>query len=428
LTLLVAARYATTMRIAALAILVSIFVPSSSFSFSVLAHQGVVDTTWESSIVPDLRRRFPHAGSDDLEKARAFAYGGSHIADLGYFPLGNRVFTDLLHYVRTGDFVEALLASATTIDEYAFALGVAAHYVTDTIGHPEATNRAIAEIYPALRKKYGDSVTYAQDHSAHLMTEFRFDVLEMSRNKRSRDLFQHALQFQVAERVLNEAFEKTYGLRLDDLFANTDVAILTYRFTFRTLIEEATGIAWELYRADIGHLDPAATSESFVYELSRADFEKEFGKAYRQPGYFARFLAFVVKLVPNKGPFKRMVYVPLPPHVRQLFTTALEHATTRYRSLIAPAHRPNLTNVNLDTGRPTRRGEYEPADDAYAQLLEKLDERRFATMSPALRADLLHFFHAEPHVGGKRGGDSAALPRKVRDALAHLEQSSPSPG
>ena len=318
-----------------------------------------------------------------------------------------------------------MLASATTIDEYAFALGAAAHYVADTIGHPEATNRAVAEIYPALRKKYGESVMYAQDHSAHLMTEFRFDVLEMSRSKRSRDLFQHAVQFQVAEPVLNEAFEKIYGLRLDDLFTNTDVAILTYRFAFRTLIEEATGIAWELYRADIEHLDTTATSESFVYELSRADFEKEFGKTFRQPGYFTRFLAWIVKLIPNKGPFKRMVYVPLPSHVRQLFTTALEHATTRYQSLVASAHRQHLTNVNLDTGRPTRRGEYEPADDAYAQLLEKLDERHFASMSPALRADLLHFFHGEPHGGGTRGRDSVALPRKVREALAHLEASSP---
>jgi hypothetical protein len=414
------------MRVPALAIvLVMLFAPSPCFSFSVLAHQGVVDTTWDSSLVPELRRRFPHAGSSDLEKARAFAYGGSHIADLGYFPLGNRVFTDLLHYVRTGDFIDALLASAKTVDEYAFALGAAAHYLVDTIGHPEATNRAVAEIYPSLRKKYGDSVTYAEDHSAHLTTEFRFDVLEMSRNKRSRDLFQHTMQFQVAERLLNEAFEKTYGLRLDDLFASTDVAILTYRFTFRTLIEEATGIAWELYRADINHLDPAATSETFVYEMSRTDFDKEFGRAYREPGYFAKFLAFIVKLVPNKGPFKRMVYVPLPSHVRQLFTAAFEHATTRYQAFVAPAHRPRLANANLDTGRPTRRGEYEPADEAYAQLLEKLDERRFANVSPGLRADLLHFFHEEPHASRSRGADSAALPRKVREALAHLETSTP---
>jgi len=81
----------------------------------------------------------------------AFAHGGSHIADLGYFPLGNVFFTDLLHYVRSGDFVATMLARAESVDEYAFALGALSHYVTDDVGHPEATNRVVPEIYPALR-------------------------------------------------------------------------------------------------------------------------------------------------------------------------------------------------------------------------------------------------------------------------------------
>src|SRR6185369_13729085 len=249
------------------------------------------------------RRRFPEAGAEELKKARAFAYGGSHVADLGYYPLGNRTFTDLLHYVRSGDFIVALLGSAQTLDEYAFALGAAAHYVADNTGHPEATNRAVPKIYPKLRKKYGDSVTYAEDHAAHLQTEFRFDVLQMSRSKGSPDIYGHTLGFNVPERVLDEAFHKTYGLHLDDLFTNTKVAIVTYRFAFRTVIHEATGIAWELYRADIQKLDATATPETFVSNVSTAEFEKEFGKSYREPGYFAKFFGFLVKLVPNCGPF-----------------------------------------------------------------------------------------------------------------------------
>jgi Zinc dependent phospholipase C len=305
--------------------------PRTSFGFSVLVHQAVIDATWKATLVPALRRRFPSASDADIEHARAFAYGGAHVADLGYYPLGNRLFTDLLHYVRTGDFLTALLTSARNVDEYAFALGATAHYIADTIGHPEATNRAVAEIYPKLRRKYGDTVTYADDHTTHLQTEFRFDVLEMSRDKRTRDLFHHAVAFQVAKRPLDAAFRKTYGLGLDDVFENTDVAILTYRFAFRELIQEATGIAWELYRADIQKLDPEATPAGFIYDLSRADFDEEFGKTYRQPGYFAKFFAFVVKLVPNVGPFKRSIYKPLPPHVVQLFTAALDHSVARYR-------------------------------------------------------------------------------------------------
>src|SRR5215203_3025131 len=114
--------------------------PTHSAAFSVLAHQAVVDRSWDATLTPEIRRRFP---GTDLKRARAFAYGGSHVADLGYFPLGSKLFTELLHYVRTGDFVTNLIASARDADEYAFALGALAHYVADTTGHPEATNRVV---------------------------------------------------------------------------------------------------------------------------------------------------------------------------------------------------------------------------------------------------------------------------------------------
>lgn len=391
----------------AFSLLLVVSAPRTSYGFSVLAHQAVIDATWNTSLVPALRRRFPHASDADVEHARAFAYGGAHVADLGYFPLGNRLFTDLLHYVRSGDFLTALVASAQTVDEYAFALGAVAHYVTDTIGHPEATNRAVAEMYPHLRHKYGETVTYADDHGSHMQTEFRFDVLQMSRDKRTRDLFHHAVAFQVAKRPLDEAFRKTYGLGLDDVFGNTDVAILTYRLAFRELVHEATGIAWELYRADIQKLDPQATSAGFVYDMSRSDFDEEFGKTYRQPGYFAKFFALVVKLVPNVGPLKRTVYEPLPPHVVQLFTAALDDSVARYRDVVAAARTSHvaLEDRNLDTGRRARAGEYQPADEAYASLLTKLAERDFRDVPPQLRADILRYYG---RTGGGGGGTAPA--------------------
>lgn len=352
-------------------------VPKPAFAFSVLAHQAVVDAAWDGSIVPELHRRFPRASPQEIEDARAYAYGGAHIADLGYYPFGNQLFTDLLHYVRTGEFLDNMLASARDVNEYAFALGATAHYITDCTGHPQATNRAVPDIYPDLRKKYGKVVTYADDHSAHLLTEFRFDIYQMSRSKRTRDLFNHALAFQVSQRVLDEAFQKTYGLHLSDLFANTDVAILTYRFVFRGLIEEATGIAWELYKADIHTLDPTVTPAGFVYDLSRHDFEKQFGKTFREPGYFAKFIAFFVKLVPNVGPFKRMVYKPLPPQSVELFNAGLEHSIERYRTTIRGfrSGKVAFADDNLDTGKTTHAGQYKPADEARAELAEKLASR-----------------------------------------------------
>lgn len=388
--------------------------PDPGLGFSVLAHQGVVDRSWTGVIEPALQRRFPLG---DPTRARAFAYGGSHVADLGYFPLGSKLFTELLHYVRTGDFIANLLASARDANEYAFALGALAHWVADTTGHPEATNRVVAELYPKLREEFGDAVTYADDQASHLQTEFRFDVFQLSRVKGGRDLFHHSLQFEVATRVLDEAMQRTYGLALSDLFTSTDAAILTYRYAFRGLIHEATGIAWHLYEADITALDPEMTPAGFVYDLSREDFETEFGKVYAEPGYFAKLFAFLVKLVPDVGPLRRSVLKPLPPEARRQYVAALDHAVTRYRSMVASVgrrHALDLPPQNLDTAEATRFGAYPPADEAYAALVEKLADDP-AKAPPALRADIQRFYAARP-LGAARDDDD----RELDEALTRL--------
>jgi hypothetical protein len=406
---------AASLRLLLLLVAVAVVAPARCLAFSVLAHQAVVDRSWDATIAPEVQRRFAGA---DLARARAFAYGGSHVADLGYFPLGNELFTELLHYVRTGDFVGNLLAAAHDANEYAFALGALAHYVADTTGHPEATNRVVPEIYPELQKKFGDRVTYADDHASHLQTEFRFDVFQMGQSKGGRDIFHHSVQFEVATRALDEAFQKTYGLRLDDLFASTDAAILSYRWAFRGLIHEATGIAWELYRADIQGLDPKATPAGFVYDVSREDFENEFGKVSAEPGYFAKFFAFVVKIVPNKGPFKRTIWKPLPAEAQRQFRTALEHAVTRYQSAVrsVAAKHVDLPEVNLDTGTQTAFGDYEPADEAYAGLVQKLADHDPQQAPAALRADVHRFYAARQTAAAHDKED-----RHLDEALARLQ-------
>jgi hypothetical protein len=385
------------MRIVALLLLAVLAAPAPADAFSVLAHQAVVDRSWDGTIAPEIRRRFP-AAALDADRARSFAYGGSHVADLGYFPLGDTLFTELLHYVRTGDFIRALLAAARDPNEYAFALGALAHYVADTTGHPEATNKIVAQLYPELREEFGERVTYADDHGAHLQTEFRFDVLQMARAKGGQDLLHHSLQFEVATRPLDEAFHQTYGLRLDDLFESTDAAILTYRWAFRGMIHEATGIAWELYRAQIQELDPTMTPAGFVYDLSRKDFEREFGDAYARPGYFARFVGFLTKLVPDVGPLRRAIFKPLPPEVQREFLTTLDRVVARYQSTVKSlaAKHPDLPAVNLDTGATIAHGDYPPADEAYQGLVEKLAGRDAAAVSAALRADLRRFYRGAP--------------------------------
>jgi hypothetical protein len=383
-------RFAALLSTAALLLMM----PAACQAFSVLAHQAVVDQAWDGTVVPAVRKRFPNATQQDLDDARGYARGGSHLPDLGYFPLGSHLFTDLLHYVRTGDFYELAVKEAGNAQEYAFALGMMAHYEVDLVGHPEATNLAVPIIYPELAQKYGASATYADSPSAHLETEFRFDVLQVAHRHEVPQLFEHSIEFKVPREFLERMFQETYGLKLDDLFVNYDVAVNTYRWGFRTVIDEATGIAWELYRQDIESLEPGIKRGDFVNEMSRADFVKEFGNAFLQPGYFARFIAFFGNLVPNVGPLKNLPYKPLPDNVKQIYFHAYRNASNQYVKEISVAEsgRMLLPNLILDTGAPDRAGAYPPADRAYAELLDHHAQDHFAHMPKALADDMLRHF------------------------------------
>ena len=168
-----------TLRAIALLCIVLLIRPFTVHGYSVLTHEAIIDTVWKDSIEKVLLKRFPKASADDLLQARAYAYGGCIIQDMGYYPMGSHFFTDLAHYVRSADFVVALLRDAEDVNEYAFALGALAHYVADNTGHPAAINRAVPILYPKVRKKYGDYVTYGDDPASHIKTEFGFDVLQV---------------------------------------------------------------------------------------------------------------------------------------------------------------------------------------------------------------------------------------------------------
>ena len=102
------------------------------------------------------QRRFPQRRPTILLRARSFAYGGSVIQDLGYYPFGSRFFSNLLHYVRSGDFVEALFATRGTSTNYAFALGALAHYANDNHGASGGGESLGAAGLSEARHKFGD--------------------------------------------------------------------------------------------------------------------------------------------------------------------------------------------------------------------------------------------------------------------------------
>ncbi len=193
-------------------------VPREAGAYSVLAHEANIDALWETSLRPLLARRFPRATREEVTQARAYAYGGAVIQDLGYYPFGSHFFSNLVHYVRSGDFVEALIREAQDINEYAFALGALAHYASDNVGHPEAVNRAVALMYPKLRAKHGNSVTYADSPSSHVIVEFSFDVVQAASGGYVSEMYQSFIGFQVAKPVLERAFLATYGIEMNDVF------------------------------------------------------------------------------------------------------------------------------------------------------------------------------------------------------------------
>jgi hypothetical protein len=362
-------------------------------AYSVLTHEEIVDLAWQDNLLPLLKKRFPAATDDDLKKAHAFAYGGSVMQDMGYYPFGNKYFSDLTHYVRSGDFVVDLLKEASDIDEYAFALGALAHYSADNCGHP-TVNEAVGIEFPKLEKKYGKEVTYEDNPKAHIRIEFGSDVTQVAKNRYTSDRYHDFIGFEISKPVLERAFQDTYGIPMSEVISNEDLAIGTFRRAISTVIPEMTRVALIARRKEIVTETPNFRARQFRYYLSRSSYQKEWGKSYHRPGFGTRVLAFFLKFVPKIGPFKALdIQVPTQ-KTEDLYIASVDKTIENYTKLVHQAADGNLqlTNTDFDTGRDTRPGEYKLTDDTYAHLLDQLTERNFSQIAPELRTNILAFY------------------------------------
>ena len=362
-------------------------------AYSVLTHEEVVDLLWRDQIVPMLLQKYPATTVDGLRTAHAYAYGGSMIQDMGYYPFGNKYFSDLVHYVRSGDFVENLIAESADVNQYAFALGALAHYAADTTGHP-SVNHIVSLEFPSLRKKYGERVTYAQDPKAHIRTEFGLDVEEVAKNRFGGDVYHDFIGFEVSQGVLERAFQKTYGINIKDVFNDLDLSIGTYRYAIRGVIPSMTKAALVAHEKEMKQADPKFDKKSFRYRMSRKQYEQEFGKNYRRPGIVTRMLAWFLRHVPNIGPFSALAFKKPTPQQEKIYLESLERTESEYRKELVAAWKADLdlANKDFDTGRETHAGEYILTDRAYAKLLDDLAKRHFTQVSPELQKDILHFY------------------------------------
>ncbi|HET7205308.1 MAG TPA: zinc dependent phospholipase C family protein [Terriglobales bacterium] len=387
-------------------------------SYSVLTHEEIIDLLWKDQIAPLLLRRFPRATPEDLRRAHAFAYGGSMLQDMGYYPFGNKYFSDLVHYVRSGDFVENLISESTDINEYAFALGALAHYASDTTGHP-TVNRIVSMEFPRLARKYGERVNYAQDPKAHIQAEFGLDMEQVAKNRFTSDAYHDFIGFEVSKPLLQRAFKDTYGIELSDIIKDLDLSIGSYRRAISKVIPKMTKAALLYHKQQLVKDVPNFNEKKFRYYLSRAQYERQWGNNYRKPGFGTRVLSFFLRIVPKIGPFRALAFRDPNPTEEAMYVRSVDQTVDDYRKLLADtgSDKLNLANIDFDTGRLTQPGEYVLTDKSYARLLDELAKRHFSQVTPDLREDILKFY-ADANAPNHSKEDS----KQWQKTMAELQQ------
>jgi hypothetical protein len=410
-------RLVASVRVVAL-LLVTLMCSGHSFGYSVLTHEEIVDLLWTDEMRPLLLHRFPALTEEQLTEAHAYAYGGAVIQDLGYYPFGSAEFSNLVHYVRSGDFVRELLAQSQDADEYAFALGALAHYASDLGGHP-AVNRAVSIQYPKLRAKYGASVKYADDHTAHLKTEFGFDMVQVAKNRYASQQYHDFIGFQVSKPLLERTFPIVYGMELKDVLTHEDLAIGSYRFAISRMIPQMTQIALRTHEKDMMREQPTFAKKKFLYRLSRSDYEKAWGKDYTKADFGTRVWSVLLRYVPKIGPFKALAFNNPTPQTEEMYFKSINTTVDQYRIYLKQvgAGTLELPNADFDTGEETKAAEYSLTDDTYAQLLDQLAKGKFSETSPELRDNILKFYSdlSAPIETKKDGG-------RWQNLIASLEQ------
>jgi hypothetical protein len=373
--------------------LVMLLCSNGSFAYSVLTHEQIVDLLWTDELRPLLLKRFPALTEEQLKEAHGYAYGGAVIQDLGYYPFGSVEFSNLVHYVRSGDFVRELVLQSQDANEYAFALGALAHYAADIAGHP-AVNQSVSIQFPKLRAKYGNSVRYAQDHTAHLKTEFGFDMVQVAKNRYASEQYHDFIGFQVSKSLLERTFPIVYGLELKDVLTHEDLAVGSYRFAVSRMIPQMTQIALRTHKKDMMKEDPTFAKKKFLYRLSRSDYEKEWGKDYAKPDFGTRFWSVVLRYMPKIGPFKALAFKSPTPQTEEMYFKSINTTVDQYRIYLkqVSAGTLELANCDFDTGKETKAAEYTLTDEAYAKLLDQLAGRKFDKTTPELRDNILNFY------------------------------------
>ncbi|MDB5005091.1 MAG: hypothetical protein JWQ34_3316 [Mucilaginibacter sp.] len=374
-------------------------------AYSVLTHEAIIDASWEKSLKPLLKKRFPGSTDAELMTAHSYAYGGSLMTDIGYSPYGSIYFTDLIHYVRSGDFVNNLISESQDLNEYAYALGALCHYMADRYGHSIGTNLVVPMVYPELKEKYGNVVTYEENPIAHSRVEIAFDVLQVARGNYASQAYHDFIGFNVAKPVLEKAFLKTYGQDINTIFSDLDKSISSFRWAINSLMPTITRSAWIIKKSEIKKNMPGITSRKFRYRMHRKKYYEEFGRDFDKPKFKERVIAFLLTMAPKVGPLRVFRFKEVGPMGEKQFIKSFDTVMNKYAGALAELNyqKPTLINVNFDTGKKTVYGEYGLTDEAYDKLVDLLNENKFASLTASLKRNIIDFYSK---------ADTAAIAKK----------------
>ena len=365
-------------------------------SYSVLTHEELIDLTWYDSIRPLLLKRYPTLTSDQLRDARAYAYGGCVIQDLGYYPFGKPFFSDLLHYVRTGDFIRALFRDAQGPDEVAFAIGALSHYLGDTIGHANAVNLAVANEFPDLAARFGPNVNYAEGPHQHVRAEFAFDVNDIVKHRLAPERYLNHIGFSVPMPLLARAFYETYGLHLSEVLDEHGPTLRGYHYAVRTLLPRIAYAEALLNRKRMPPDVPSPALDQFNQEIAKLSAASNWAAYRGQAGFGTHLLAGFIFILPKVGPLSGLALRGPSPSAEQDYVNALMQTTGSLRQMLAQAtHSGTLPNKDLDTGDIVYPGTYPLEDYAYADLLHRMTRDPSSPIPFGIKRDLQAYF-ADP--------------------------------
>jgi hypothetical protein len=403
--------------------------PHPGFAYSVQTHEQLIDLEWKPAIEPLLLARYPNLTPQQLLEAHAFAYGGCAIQDLGYYPFGNQFFSNLTHYVRTGDFVRSLLRNVRTADELAFAIGALSHYVGDTTGHSLAVNPSVAKEFPGLARRYGSSVTYEESPHSHVRVEFAFDIDQLSKRRFAPSRYLKHVGLQVATDLLGRAFFETYGLQLSDVLGSHHErpAFGSYRFSVRSFLPRIAYAETVLHR----HRMPPDTGDpgflQFERALAQSDLENGWDQYRSKAGIGTYTLAGLIFILPPIGPLADLKIRGPEAATEEFYVKSVNLATASIHRILADvaaadaqAILADLPNRDLDTGKPTISGTYRLTDETYAQLLALITQPSAAPIPIGLLHDV-QAFYADPY-GRNAVKRNRAKWARVQSGLAILPQ------